>query len=126
MTIAEIMAAEHELCSATGAVSPRSHACCGCRACRAHRHRAPRARLGAGARGRRRTTGWTASPRALSPISPPVVEVHVSLRDNSLLRCGNPKLGDGDNPDTNLYWATTPAFGEWFARRGSGWTRIAN
>lgn len=55
---------------------------------------------------------------------PLVVEVHVPLCDNSIIACGNPKLGDGDNPDTNLYWATTPGFGAWFTRRGSGWKRM--
>lgn len=55
---------------------------------------------------------------------PLVVEVHVPLCDNTIIRCGNPKLGDGDNPETNLYWATTPGFGEWFARRGGGWKRV--
>lgn len=53
-----------------------------------------------------------------------VVEVHVPLCDNTIIPCGNAKLGDGDNPDTNLYWSTTPGFGSWFARRGSGWKRV--
>lgn len=56
---------------------------------------------------------------------PLVVEVHVPLCDNTIIRCGNAKLGDGDQPDPNLYWSTTPGFGEWFRRRGSGWTRVA-
>lgn len=56
---------------------------------------------------------------------PLVVDVHVPLCDSSIIACGNAKLGDGDNPDTNLYWATTPGFGEWFARRGGGWKRTA-
>lgn len=55
---------------------------------------------------------------------PLVAQVHVPLCDNRVLACGNAKLGDGDHPDTNLYWATTPGFGEWFARRRSGWTRV--
>lgn len=55
--------------------------------------------------------------------APLVVEVHVPLCDSSIIPCGNAKLGDGDNPETNLYWATTPGFGRWFARRGGGWTR---
>ena len=53
------------------------------------------------------------------------VEVHVPLCDSSIIACGNAKLGDGDNPATNLYWSTTPGFGEWFARKGSGWKRVA-
>lgn len=55
---------------------------------------------------------------------PLVVEVHVPLCDNQFTRCGNAKLGDGDNPDTNLYWSTTPGLGVWFARKGGGWTRV--
>jgi hypothetical protein len=55
---------------------------------------------------------------------PLVVEVHAPLCDSSIIACGNAKLGDGDNPDTNLYWATTPGFGEWFARKGGGWKRV--
>jgi hypothetical protein len=55
---------------------------------------------------------------------PLVIEVHAPLCDNSIIACGNPKLGDGDNPATNLYWSTTPGLGEWFARRGSGWKRV--
>lgn len=56
---------------------------------------------------------------------PLVVEVHVPLCDTSIIPCGNAKLGDGENPETNLYWATTPGFGRWFARRGGGWKRVA-
>jgi len=55
---------------------------------------------------------------------PLVVEVHVPLCESTIIACGNKKLGDGDNPETNLYWSTTPGFGEWFARRGSGWKRM--
>jgi hypothetical protein len=55
---------------------------------------------------------------------PLVVEVHVPLCDSSIIACGNAKLGDGDNPATNLYWATTPGFGEWFARKAGGWKRV--
>lgn len=55
---------------------------------------------------------------------PLVVEVHVPLCDTSIIPCGNAKLGDGENPETNLYWATTPGFGRWFVRRGGGWKRV--
>lgn len=55
---------------------------------------------------------------------PLVVEVHVPLCDNNIIACGNAKLGDGDNPETNLYWSTTPGFGSWFNRKGSGWKRM--
>lgn len=60
----------------------------------------------------------------LAAGKPLVVEVHVPLCDSSIIACGNAKLGDGNNPETNLYWSTTPGFGSWFARRGSGWTRV--
>lgn len=61
----------------------------------------------------------------LAAGKPLVVEVIVPLCDNTIIACGNAKLGDGDNPATNLYWATTPGFGRWFRRAGSGWTRVA-
>ena len=54
-----------------------------------------------------------------------VVDVHVPLCDNHIIACGNAKLGDGDNPSTNLYWSTTPGFGEWFRRKGGGWTKVS-
>lgn len=60
----------------------------------------------------------------LAAGTPLVVEVHVPLCDNAITRCGNSKLGDGDNPATNLYWSTTPGFGHWFTRRGSGWKKV--
>jgi hypothetical protein len=55
---------------------------------------------------------------------PLVVEVHVPLCQSGITACGNAKLGDGDNPDTNLYWSTTPGFGRWFDRKGGGWKRV--
>jgi len=55
---------------------------------------------------------------------PLVVEVHVPLCEQTIIACGNAKLGDGDRPETNLYWSTTPGFGSWFARRASGWKRV--
>jgi hypothetical protein len=61
----------------------------------------------------------------LAAGKPLVVEVHAPLCDNTIIQCGNAKLGDGDNPDTNLYWSTTPGLGSWFARRDGGWTRVA-
>ncbi|MDQ3364860.1 MAG: hypothetical protein M3680_05470 [Myxococcota bacterium] len=60
----------------------------------------------------------------LAAGKPLVAEVHVPLCDASIIPCGNPRLGDGENPETNLYWATTPGFGRWFARSGSGWKRV--
>jgi hypothetical protein len=49
------------------------------------------------------------------------VQVHVPLCEGTIIACGNAKLGDGDNPRTNLYWATTEGFLGWFGRKGSGW-----
>ncbi|MEO8550087.1 MAG: hypothetical protein ABI678_08935 [Kofleriaceae bacterium] len=60
----------------------------------------------------------------LAAGKPLVVEVHAPLCEGTIIACGNKKLGDGDNPETNLYWSTTPGFGAWFARRGSGWKRV--
>lgn len=60
----------------------------------------------------------------LAAGKPLVVEVHVPLCEQTIIACGNAKLGDGDNPATNLYWSTTPGFGSWFARRTSGWKRV--
>ena len=60
----------------------------------------------------------------LAAGKPLVVQVHVPLCDNDIIPCGNAKLGDGDNPDTNLYWATSPGFGRWFTRKKSGWTQV--
>jgi hypothetical protein len=56
--------------------------------------------------------------------APLVVQVHVPLCEKTIIRCGNSKLGDGDNPDTNLYWATSGGFRGWFGRRGSDWTQV--
>src|SRR5688500_11574745 len=72
---------------------------------------------------------WLEDQRAevigdLAEGKPLVVQVHVPLCDNDVIPCGNAKLGDGDNPETNLYWATTPGFGRWFTRKKSGWTQV--
>jgi hypothetical protein len=55
---------------------------------------------------------------------PLVVQVHVPLCDNDVLRCGGGRLGDGDDPDGNLYWATSGGFRGWFGRPGSGWKQV--
>lgn len=55
---------------------------------------------------------------------PLVVQVHAPLCDASIIPCGNARLGDGDKPEGNLYWATTPGFGRWFSRRGGGWKKV--
>ena len=57
----------------------------------------------------------------LAAGKPLVVQVHVPLCEGTIIACGNAKLGDGDNPRTNLYWATTEGFLGWFGRKGSGW-----
>lgn len=60
----------------------------------------------------------------LAAGKPLVVQVHVPLCDNDIIPCGNARLGDGDNPDTNLYWSTSPGFGRWFGRKKSGWKQM--
>ena len=55
---------------------------------------------------------------------PLVVQVHVPLCDNDVIPCGNEKLGDGERPDRNLYWATTEGTAGWFGRRGGGWKQV--
>lgn len=61
----------------------------------------------------------------LAAGQPLTVDVIVPLCDSTIIACGNTRLGDGDNPATNLYWATTPGFGRWFAHEGRGWTPVA-
>ena len=51
---------------------------------------------------------------------PLVVHVHVPLCSNELIWCGNERLGDGDSPRSNLYWATSGGFRGWFGRRDLG------
>ena len=72
---------------------------------------------------------WLASltDRVIADLAagkPLVVQVHVPLCDKDIIACGNAKLGDGENPDTNLYWATSEGFVGWFDRRHSGWTEV--
>lgn len=55
---------------------------------------------------------------------PLVVQIHAPLCEKTIIPCGNDKLGDGDNPATNLYWSTSPGFGKWFARKGGGWKKV--
>jgi hypothetical protein len=62
--------------------------------------------------------------RDLAGGAPFVVQVHVPLCDETQLRCGGGGLGDGDDPERNLYWATSGGFRGWFGRRGSGWQRV--
>ena len=60
----------------------------------------------------------------LAAGKPMVVHAHVPLCSNEIIWCGNAKLGDGDNPRTNLYWATSGGFRGWFKRKSSGWKRV--
>ncbi len=60
----------------------------------------------------------------LAAGKPLVVQAHVPLCDNDVIPCGNARLGDGDRPDRNLYWATTEGFLGWFGRRGGGWQQV--
>ncbi len=60
----------------------------------------------------------------LTAGKPMVVHAHVPLCSNEIIWCGNARLGDGDNPRTNLYWATSGGFRGWFKRKGSGWKRV--
>lgn len=60
----------------------------------------------------------------LAAGKPLVVQVHVPLCEASIIPCGNPKLGDGDRPKGNLYWATTEGFLGWFGRKGGGWKQV--
>src|SRR5262245_56551698 len=53
---------------------------------------------------------------------PVVVQVHVALCDNSIIRCGGSGLGDGNSLRRNLYWATTEGLAGWMDRRDSGWS----
>lgn len=55
---------------------------------------------------------------------PLVVQVHVPLCDNDIIWCGNQRLGDGDDPDRNLYWATSGGFRGWFGRKSLGWRLV--
>ena len=72
---------------------------------------------------------WLASldDRVVSELAaghPLVVQAHVPLCDNHIIACGNKKLGDGEAPETNLYWITDEGFVGWFGRRGSGWREV--
>jgi hypothetical protein len=53
---------------------------------------------------------------------PVVVQVHVALCDNAMIRCGGNGRGDGDDLGRNLYWATSEGLVGWMNRPGSGWT----
>jgi hypothetical protein len=53
---------------------------------------------------------------------PIVIQVHVPLCDNSIIRCGGAGLGDGASLRRNLYWATSEGLAGWMDRRDSGWS----
>jgi hypothetical protein len=54
---------------------------------------------------------------------PLVVTVHVALCDNGTIWCGNQRLGNGDNPRTNLYWGGAAGLTAYFRVR-RGWKRV--
>ena len=60
----------------------------------------------------------------LAAGKPLVVQAHVPLCDSHIIACGNAKLGNGEAPDENLYWATSEGFVGWLGRRGSGWKQV--
>ena len=60
----------------------------------------------------------------LAAGKPLVIQSHVPLCDRHIIACGNAKLGDGESPDDNLYWATSEGFVGWLGRRGSGWKQV--
>lgn len=68
---------------------------------------------------------YDAVARDLAAGKPLVVEAHVALCDNSIIRCGGRGLGDGDDLARNLYWATDGGLRGWLERRGSPWRRVA-
>jgi hypothetical protein len=55
---------------------------------------------------------------------PIVVHVVVPLCEQSIIHCGNDRLGDGERPDRNLYWNTSGGFRGWFGRKSSGWSQV--
>ena len=72
---------------------------------------------------------WTATLQSdirtdLDAGKPLVIQAHVPLCDRNQIMCGNDRLGDGDNPKTNLYWSTSGGFVGWFGRRRSGWKQV--
>jgi hypothetical protein len=56
---------------------------------------------------------------------PVVIQTHVPLCSNNIIRCGKGKLGDGESIEGNLYWATSGGFRGWFNRKSSGWKQVA-
>jgi len=55
---------------------------------------------------------------------PVVVQTHVALCDNAMLRCGGHGLGDGDSLRTNLYWATTEGLRGWLVESRGPWKLV--
>lgn len=54
---------------------------------------------------------------------PIVLQAHVALCDNSIIRCG--AQGDGDNIEKNLYWTTGGAVVGWFRKQRAVWQEVA-
>lgn len=76
-----------------------------------------------------------ARPDALDPLykriakdlkagKPLVITVHVALCSNKSIWCGNKKLGNGDNPRTNLYWGGASGFTAWFRHRRRAYKQV--
>jgi hypothetical protein len=68
--------------------------------------------------------GWldTLTDRVVADLAagkPLVVQAHVPLCERTIINCGNKKLGDGESPDDNLYWAASWAGSGGAARAGS-------
>ncbi len=54
---------------------------------------------------------------------PVVLQAHVALCDNTIIRCG--AQGDGDNINKNLYWTTSGAVDGWFRKQRAVWSEVA-
>ncbi len=57
---------------------------------------------------------------------PIVIQAHVALCSNEVIRCGGHGMGDGDDLERNLYWATSGGTRGWLSRRGSDWKEVAH
>jgi hypothetical protein len=62
------------------------------------------------------------SVRASHPV---VIQVHLALCDNTVIRCGGAGLGDGDSLRTNLYWSTSEGLRGWLTEQPTGWHLVA-
>lgn len=60
---------------------------------------------------------------AVNSGRPVVLQAHVALCDNSIIKCG--AQGDGDNIEKNLYWTTSGAVDGWFRRQRAVWSEVS-